>query len=434
MKRILLLVTLLSLIASFSFAQKGAVKNAKASLRDSNFPEARDYIKPALENPETANDPETWKVAGDIEYSLFDGERTKEIEKLITKKGADFANMYAGLYNMYAPYVKADELAEKPDSKGKVKNKVRNDIVKKFRSAYSFYINAGTYHFDNKNFKAASELFEMYWDIPTLPMFVAEKTPLINESDTANTYHMMKYYACISAVQAEDHPRAIKLINRLIDEGYAPNEAYKESDPFELLAAEYKAVNDSLGHANTLAKAATLFPNNVFFTSNLINEYIRAGNVEGALSYLDQAIANDPNNACDLLNVKAALLANQKEFDKAEPVYKEAIAANDNCEKAYEGLGVLYVLKAQEIKEVASQTTNRQEQAELDEKTIALYLQSLPYLEKHRDFLKVRSADKGDLLNSLGNLQNVYYNLSILKVDKSKELEAVDAEIEALKK
>lgn len=427
MRRILLL-TSLCLLASFSFAQKRAVKDAKSAMKN-NIQEARDLIKPALEHPETANDQETWKLAGDIEYKVFDDQRTLESLRESTGKGGDEVAMYTGLYNMYAPYVKADELGETPDEKGKVKNKVRNDISKNMRNAYGYYINAGIYYNDKQDFKRAADFFEMYWDMPNLPMFKDAKVPLINPLDTANTYHMIKYYAAISAVQSQDHDRSIKLLNRVISEGYAQNSAYKESDPYELLATEYKAINDSISFLSTLSRGAKLFPDNLYFTSNLINEYIRNGKNDEALLYIDQAIANDPNNGCDLLTVKASLFSEQKDYEKAEPVYTQALTADPNCEKALEGLGVLYVLQAQDIKEVAGQTTNRKEQAELDQKTVDLYLKALPYLEKYRDLLKAKAETGSAYKRALGNLQNVYYNLSLLEVDKSKELEAVDKEL-----
>lgn len=427
MKRILLL-TSLCLLASISFAQKKAVRDAKSAMK-SNIQEARDLIKPALEHTETANDQETWKLAGDIEYKLFDDQRTLESLKDRDGRGGDEVAMYTGLYNMYAPYVKADELGETPDEKGKVKNKVRADIFKNMREAFGYYINAGIYYSDKEDYKKAADFFEMYWNMPTLPMFKDSKLPLVNPLDTANTYHIIKYYASISAVQSQDHQRAINFLTRMITEGYAPNTIYKESDPYELLVGEYKAVGDSISYLSTLSRGAQLFPGNIYFTSNLINEYVRSGKSSEALKYIDQAIANDPSSTCDLVTVKATLFAEQKAYDKSEPVYLEALAVDENCEKALEGLGVLYVLQAQDIKEIAAQTTNRKEQAELDEKTVALYLKSLPYLEKYRDLLKARAAEGTEMRTALINLQNVYYNLSLLKVDKSAELEAIDKEL-----
>ncbi len=428
MKRILLF-TSLCVLASFSFAQKKAVKDAKSAMK--NISEARELIKPALTDPETANDPETWKLAGDIEFKAFDDERTLEMQKEITGKGGNEEAMYVGLYNMYDPYIKADELGQVPNEKGQVKNKVRKDIVKNMNDGHRFYINGGVFYNDKKDYKRAADFFERYWDLPSLSMF-EDSDVKFNTQDS--TYQTIKYYAVISAIQSGDHPRSIKLLNRIIAEPYIQNSTYKESDVYELLASEYQQTGDSVAFANALREGAQRFPSNKYFTPNLINEFIRAGKTTEAIAYLDQAIANDPSNTCDLMSVKASLYAEQKDYANAEPAYASAIASNANCERALEGLGVLYVLQAQDMKEKASQVTSRREQAELDKETADLYQKALPYLEKYRDILKARpNLDPYDLKPALMKLQNVYYNLSLLQVDKSAELDAIDKELNAIK-
>ena len=84
------------------------------------------------------------------------------------------------------------------------------------------------------------------------------------------------------------------------------------------------------------------------------------------------------------------------------------------------------------MKEKAAQAATRKEQLEIDKETSDLYLKSVPYLEKYHDLLKARSAEARELRPLLMKLQNVYYNLSLLKVDKGKELEAIEAELNKL--
>lgn len=424
MKRSLLVITL-CIFAGFSFAQKKAVKDAKSAMK--NVDEARELIKPALTNPETANDPETWKIAGDIEYKAFDDERTLEMQKEITGKGGNEEKMYIGLYNMYDPYIKADELGQIPNEKGQVKNKFRKDIVKNMRDGHRFYINGGVYYNEKRDFKRAADFFERYWELPSLAMFEDTKGDF-NTQDSV--YQTIKYYAVISSIQSADHDRSIKLLKKIIAEPYVQNSTYKESDAYELLASEYQQVNDSLAFVQVLNDGAKKFPGNKYFTPNLINEFIRGGKTAEAMAYLDQAIANDPSNTCELMGVKASLYAEQKNYASAEPTYLQAIATDANCEKALEGLGVLYILQAQDVKEKAGQTNSRSEQAQLDKQTADFYQKSLPYLEKYRDLLKARGADFDlDIKPALMKLQNVYYNLSLLNIDKSTEYEAVQKEL-----
>ena len=73
--------------------------------------------------------------------------------------------------------------------------------------------------------------------------------------------------------------------------------------------------------------------------------------------------------------------------------------------------------------------TDRQKQMENDKKTVELYQKSLPSLEKYAELLKARNANKSDIDGALMKLRNVYYNLSNMGVDKSKELKVVENEL-----
>ena len=73
-----LFLTIIAFISVGSlFAQKSAIKDAKRSLGRDDLTEARTLIQQASQNPETANNPETWKIMGDIGNKAFDNERTK---------------------------------------------------------------------------------------------------------------------------------------------------------------------------------------------------------------------------------------------------------------------------------------------------------------------------------------------------------------------
>ena len=421
MKKILIL----SLITAFSVvacAQKGVVKNATRSLRSNDLKEARTLIKEAIENPETANDPDTWKLAGDIADKSFENEKANEM----LGKASNADVMYKGLMDSYQPYLKADSLSELPDSKGRVKNRVRKDITSTLKANHPYFVNGGIHFNEKGDFKLASKYFETYWDIPSLEIF--EDKSVFNLD---STYQTIKYYAIITAIQAEDHPRALKLIKRANSEPFIENTAYQESDLYELMASEYIQAGDTANYLETLNLGATKFPKSKYFIPNLINVYIREGKNEKAMDYLDQAIVNDPSNACDLNSVKAALYAEKGDFDNAEAEYKKALTQDATCERAMEGLAVNYILQAQNLKDESAQVSDRKLQAENDKKTVSFYQLALPHLEKFTESLKTREADQSDIKSALIKLQNVYYNLSNLGVDKSKELDEVEKQLEA---
>ena len=260
---ILSLVTTLSFIAC---AQKGIVKDASRSLKSDDLNEARALIKQALNNEETANDPDTWKLAGDIGDKAFENERTKEM----LGKESKPESMYNGLMESYEPYLKADSLGQLPDSKGRVRNKVRKDIAATLKANHPFFINGGIFFNEKNDFAKASKFFETYWNIPTLDLFEGNKDGFMIDS----TYQTIKYYSIITAIQAEDHERALKLIERATAEPFIENSAYQESDLFELMASEYIQMGDTASYLEVLNVGAEKFPKSKYFIPNLINVYI----------------------------------------------------------------------------------------------------------------------------------------------------------------
>lgn len=418
-------ILFLTMIAFFSagplLAQKSALKDAKRALGRDDFNEARTLIKQASTHAETQNDPETWKVMGDIGNKAFDNERTNA---MLGKQSNDKV-MYEGLYESYLPYVKADSLGELPDQKGKVKNKFRKDIAGILRANHPFYINGGVYYNEQKDYKKATDFFQIYWDIPSLPMFEGEKETFVLDS----TYQTIKYYAIITAIQAEDHNRALNMLERAAKEPFIENSAYKESDIYELMASEYVNLKDTAKYLETLHLGAERFPSSKYFIPNLINVFIRQGDTQKAMDYLDKAISNDAANACDLNSVKGALLAENGDYTGAEAEYNKALAQDPNCERALEAIAVNYILQAQDLKEKTAMLTDRQQQVANDKITIEYYQKSLPSLEKYTSLLKARNAEKHEMESALLKLRNVYYNLSSMGIDKAAELEAVEKEL-----
>lgn len=417
----LLFLTMVTIFATTSiFAQKSVVRDAKRSL-NSNLDEARTLIKQAIENAETANEAETWKIYGDIGDKAFDNERTNEM----LGKSANQKVMYDGLLESYRPYIIADSLGEIPDAKGKVKNKFRKEIQSKLRANHQFYINGGIYYNDQQNFAKATEFFETFWNIPTLSMFDGMKDAFVLDS----TYQTIKYYAIITSIQDGNHDKAISLLKRAASEPFIENSSFQESDIYELLASEYSQIGDSVEYVNVLNEGAGRFPNSKYFIPNLVNVFIKNGENEKAMEYLDTAIKNDPSNACDLNSVKGALMAENGDFEGAENEYKKALAQDPSCERALESLSVNYILQAQDLKEITATISDRKEQLENDKRTIELYELSLPYLEKFVNLLQERKADTSELDGALMKLRNVYYNLSIMGIDKSTELKNIEDQL-----
>ena len=419
MRKILFLTMIAVFSAGSIFAQKSAIRDAKRSLGRDDLNEARTLIKQAGEHDETSTDPETWKIMGDIGNKAFDNERTKAM----LGQGTNDKAMYDGLMESYLPYLKADSLAEIPDNKGRIRNRVRKDIASTLKANHPFYINGGVFYNEQNDYSKAADFFEVYWNIPTLPMYEEEKDAFLIDS----TFQTIKYYAIITTIQAQQHERALKMLERAANEPFFENSAYTESDIYELMASEYINIGDSAKYLETLHLGADKFPESKYFIPNLVNVFIRDGSTDKALAYLDQAILNDPSNSCDLNSVKGALLAEGGDYPAAEAEYNKALAQDPNCERALEAIAVNYILQAQNLKDETMNLSDRQQQLQNDKIIVEFYQKSLPPLEKYSTLLNEREASDSEVQSALLKLRNVYYNLSNMGIDKSKELEETES-------
>ena len=106
MRKVLFTVALFFTACAVS-AQESVVKDAKSA--KSNPEEAAKIIEPALVDPSTANDPETWKLAGDFQKSIYDEENMK---LYIPGGQADTTRLYNSLAKMFEYYMKCDDVEQ----------------------------------------------------------------------------------------------------------------------------------------------------------------------------------------------------------------------------------------------------------------------------------------------------------------------------------
>lgn len=289
-------------------------------------------------------------------------------------------------------------------------------------------IDAGMYYNSELgNYKESTNAFEAYWNYEDMDYFFNKVAmPLVRE-DSVDA--VIKYYAGISAIQSYDIPRAIRLLNRLIGEPYVPNHKYKESDPYELLAVQYADVGNQEMYMQILKIGCNKFPENQYFAPNLINEYIKAGDMKSAINYLNKLINKKNNRKLDYMALKANIYMAEKDYKKVEKMYKAILKEDKKHINTLEGLGLMYALMAQDKREAMSSiaSTNRKKIVKQEKECIKLYEKSYSSFEELLTLLSTSATvDYKEVRLCLGRLQNVYYNLSLLDEKYEQELERVD--------
>ena len=394
MKRFII-TGVLCLLVGFSFGQKKAVTTAKNEIKGTkpNFTEARSLIKDALTNPETANDAETWYIAGQIENKQFDAERTKEI---LGQKANDEV-MYGALEKIIPYFLKAAELDQLPDAKGKVSPKFLKDIRANIRANRPFYINAGIYAHEQEDYRKSYENFKLFGDIPTMDMFKDEKW-VIAEGDSAEI--QIRYYAGLAAFLIPDYQASIDMFNKVKDKGFNENEVYRR------LSEAYSQLGDSVSFGNIIREGFTKFPGEEYYVLNLINMSINSGqSTEVVISYLEKAIGQNPENA-QLYDVLGQIYEMDKNSDQAIKNMNKAIEIEPDNIDFLSHIGRVYFNLGVETRVLADETSDINQSRVIAKESQDFFRQAMPFFEK---VFKIDSTNS----SAIFALRSIYYSLNM---------------------
>jgi len=398
MKKIVFLLTALLLIGGDAIAQKKNVSLAKAKIL-SETPDtkaAKDAILLALKDPTTKDLANTWFVAGEVFFTIYD-----EQQNLLWKeKKGDKALMGQSIKSALAYYIVADSLDRLPDEKGKVKPKFKDRIVERTTGFQRGFTDAGSYYYDLKDYVNAMDMFEHYLKYPSIS-FLKEKG---FEKDTLRT--LITYYVALSATQAEKPELAVKYFEVVKDSIDSPW-------IYARLSEDYANMKDSVNMIRMYQLGAAKFPSEPFYTRNLINYYINENRMSEAMIWIDEAIKSDEKSAI-LWNVKGRILENEKKMDEAMKCYEKALELDPNFSDALGNIGRIYYNNAVEelerVNAIKDDRTYFKEKAKMK----ALFEKPRPFFEKAR----LTNAAERDYVIAL---RGIYYNLQM-----TKEYEAMD--------
>ena len=361
-RKVTLVLLVLMSALTFGYAQTANVKGADrlSDASKPNYPEARNLIQQALENPETKDDAKTWYTAGLVEERAFTGENQKSLKG----EPQDLPNMYKALLAMHDYYTKTYEIDHQPNDKGKVRPKFEKKISKAYEDNLLYYINAGGYYMEQKDFKNALKAFQAFREIKRSPLFEGEK---IAQPDSNSM--MVDFFAIITAYQAGDKQLAIQYGEELKGNGYRQNEVY------QILAQTYIEEGDTTNYITTMRDGLKLFPKEPYYSVNLINTYIAQNKYDEARTFLAQAIELNPENP-QLYDVMGKLYEESNE-EEAIKWFSKALEVDPNYVESLCNLGRIYYNEAVEV-------SDKEEggMAAAQEKRKALLNKALPYLQK----------------------------------------------------
>lgn len=343
MKKLLTLALCLAAAGSIS-AQKATVKAAKGMSGDpSKIEDARKLINEAIQNPETANDAETYYVAGKIEFDTFD----KELASKLIGQTVDPLKMGEELLNGYNLFLKALPLDQQPNEKGKIKPRFTKDITNKIKGYQNDYNQAGVDFYNaRKYYPEAYESFMIFADMPNLEIMQNEK---FNIPDTIRGE--VYYYAGNSALFGNEFVKASEAFRKARAAGYTKPEAYSQE-----LATWQTVVQRDSTMAETAkqkilevaeegnAKFGMTQP--VFFF-NIVNLLVLDDKYDEALAKTNPMIESNPNDPA-LYGLRGFIYDRQGKDDESVADYKKSASFPDaNFEQLREAAAKIYRVGAE---------------------------------------------------------------------------------------
>ena len=375
MKKVLFAVALMfgALTAS---AQVSVVKEAKS--KKGNPEEAAKIIEAALTNPETANDPNTWQLAGDFQKAIYDAEIEKAYMANDDKSiQVDMNKMYSSLLKMFEYYYKCDELEQAKISKGEMKKpKLRKKNAATLLQLRLNLVNGGIEAFNSGSHGDALKYFGGYVDVNEHPMFADQAATL--KADTAVALY--SNYATMAAAAVKNADAVIKYGNI----GKVDNNEGWQSLMY--MAEVYgKEKVDSVKWLEVVTEGVDRFPTKDYFVANLMDHYLNRGMTDEALAKIDQLLA--VSETPYYLYVKGILLIDKKQYEPATVVLDKIIEKNaDLVAEAYSKKGECFIIPAQDIVEENSKLNlDDPKYNENEAKIKDLYEKAKPLFEKARD-------------------------------------------------
>jgi hypothetical protein len=388
-----------------AFAQKAAVSGAERMAKDqkSNLNEARSLIKEAMNNAETKDDPKTWFVAAQIE----DAQLSRETAKQVMGQEPNEPLMYEAVANALPLFIKAYELDQIPNAKGKVAPKYTRNIKSILSANLSQYWNGGVYYFENNNYQKAYELFQQYLDITNQPFFAGDKISAKDEN-----YQMIQFFTAMAATQLNNPELELKALKQ------AKEYPYRQYDVYVYLVLAYDHQKDTDNLEKTLEEGIQAFPDSSYFLLNLINLYISSERNEKAIGMLTSAIAKDASNPQLYQAMGSVYESGYEDFTKAEENYIKALQYDQESPTALSNLGRIYFNEGISIVNEANQLTDVQAYNTEKEKAKELFKKALPYFEKAHQINPTASE-------YMIGLRGIYYQLEM-----TKEFSEIEAKME----
>lgn len=386
-------ISILGLCLAIGLGATAQVKLAKEVERNTkkNYSEAVKQMTPVFTNPETANDAFPRYVVGKAGFEQYDELFAKK--QLGMTKPEDDITMGNALLGGYTYFMQALPLDSLPDAKGKVKPRYSKDIFNTVSGHFNDFSNAAIYFWNANQYQNAYDIWQVYIDMTKDPRFVKSiQVP----ADTM--LQDIVFNQALAAYNVPNKPAALAKFKEALSIGQAKKNVYD----YALAVAQELDNSDEI--VEVCKAALPVFgAEDPIYLINIINVYNKVGKFDEASTLLNEAIAQNPNDA-QLWRVKGYLLEYQEKPDESLEAYKKAYEVNPNyLDGAYDYARSLFN-KGMRIEDA---TSTEDYQTVLTSTLLPLYNQAKTILVETRE-----ACTDDTLLDSIDRLMdNLNYKL-----------------------
>lgn len=393
MKKLSLISAALMLLGGLSLsAQTALVKEVERQIKDNT--QAADGLKkiqPALTNPETASDANTWVIAAKAAVGVYD---RMKIQEGLSPQGltSDQKKQGGAALNSAFDYLFAAlPLDSVPDAKGNVKTKKSKEIVKLLKDNYSSLQQSGIWLYEAQDYPGAIKAWEFYSTLPKQP--VMANSGIVAHPDSIVAQIMN--YEVLAMVLDKQNEAAVAKSRQVQSMGYKDIDVYRYG-----LAAAQEAADTAAIVEFAQAGYDKYGTQDMSFIGQLINVNLAKNNYDKCVELLNAAIeANaDPSILPTLYDIRGTVNENRALTDQAIADFRKSVEVDPNFAKGWYDVARMIYNKALKDDEGADEAARQ----------ASVY----PALrEAAQLFEKAYQLDEQNLSNIPGILYRLYYRI-----------------------
>lgn len=387
MKKVFIIILLMSLFFGNVYSQKKIISQAKTYIKSGkDLDKAEKLMSDLLKD--TANTKET-----KIWLTLFEAVKKQYEqgnEKLYLKQKYDTTALFVAGRKMFSILESLDSVEMMPDKDGHVKIKYRDKHAEYLDMIRPNLFNGGVFFTQKHDYAKAFDFYEAYIDCVHQPLF----TDYHYEND--ELLPRAAYGTMYAGYKLEKPELTLKYADL----------AQKDTENIDYvrqyIAETYRMQRDTTRYVEVLLRGFAHNPRFPYFFPRLIDYYSSTDQLDSAMIIVDKALATDSTNQVYRF-AKSTVLLNLGKYDESIAICDSLINENDSLADVYYNLGLAYFNQAIEMDIIKQRTRSVQRKIE------ALYKKSLPYMEKYRQ-LSPEEQDKW-----MPVLYTIYLNLNMGK-------------------